>query len=472
MKLSQPQYDFLASPADWVVYGGAAGSGKTHALTLDPLRHCQGPYANPLYRGAIFRRSYPQLASPGGLMDHCKGLYGPLRGDFNHTRSEFAFPCGAKISLLALQYEKDLNNYQGAQFDGVYFDEVTQFPLSFIQFLWGRCRSKSGVRPTLRMSCNPDRDTWLFDFLKWWIDLNTGLPIKERSGVMRHFLMDGSNFEWHEQPIYEGDRCLTTSATFIGATLADNTALEQSDPNYRRRLEQLDPAERERFLNGNWLVSSQKDTEWPRELFIDVTIDEHQWPTQMHNESVRMFAVDPSKGKDPKRGDYSAIVCVQQYGELKYVDADLERRSPGQIVEDLFLFCEQPHHRIRSGDLIGIESLQFQELFREMIFRYAADHQDYALSQYLLSNNTIIPIVDTLKKTMRIRRLDPHIKRREFRFLNNPGTALLLSQLRQFNGLQQQGMHDDGPDAMDACLQLPIQLRRYFEDLNKGKYDR
>ena len=349
---------------------------------------------------------------------------------------------------------------------------MTQFPLSFVQFLWGRCRSKSGVRPTLRMSCNPDRDTWLFDFLKWWIDLNTGLPIKERSGVIRHFLMDGSNFEWHDQPIYEGERCLTTSATFIGATLADNTALEQSDPNYRRRLEQLDPAERERFLNGNWLVSSQKDTEWPRELFIDVTIDEHQWPTQMHNESVRMFAVDPSKGKDPKRGDYSAIVCVQQYGELKYVDADLERRSPGQIVEDLFLFCEQPHHRIRSGDLIGIESLQFQELFREMIFRYAADHQEYALSQYLLSNNTIIPIVDTLKKTMRIRRLDPHIKRREFRFLNNPGTALLLSQLRQFNGLKQQGMHDDGPDALDACLQLPIQLRRYFEDLNKGKYDR
>ena len=101
------------------------------------------------------------------------------------------------------------------------------------------------------MSCNPDRDTWLFDFLQWWINPNTGLPIKERSGVMRHFLMDGSNFEWHDQPIYEGDRCLTTSATFIGATLADNTALEQSDPNYRRRLEQLDPAERERFLNGN-----------------------------------------------------------------------------------------------------------------------------------------------------------------------------------------------------------------------------
>jgi hypothetical protein len=73
---------------------------------------------------------------------------------------------------------------------------------------------------------------------------------------------------------------------------------------------------------------------------------------------------------------------------------------------------------------------------------------------------------------MRIRRLDPHIKRREFRFLSNPGTALLLSQLRQFNGLQQQGMHDDGPDALDACLQLPIQLRRYFDDLNKGKYDR
>lgn len=472
MELSQPQYDFLQSPADWVVYGGAAGSGKTHALTLDPLRHCQGPYESPLYRGAVFRRSYPQLTSSGGLLDHCKEMYGPFGGDFNHTRSEFVFPCGAKLALRALQHEKDLNNYQGAQFDGVYLDEVTQFPLSMVQFLWGRCRSKSGIRPTLRMSCNPDRDTWLFDWIKWWIDMSTGLPIRERSGVVRHFLMNGATFEWHDQPIYDGDRCLTTSGTFIAATLSDNKALEQSDPNYRRRLEQLDQGERERFLDGNWLVSSQKETEWPRELFVDVTIGEDDWPFQEHDESVRMFAVDSSKGKDLRRGDYSAIVCVQQYGDIKYVDANLERRPPHRIVEDLFTFCENPLHRIRSGDLIGIESLQFQELMRDLIFRYAADHPEYALSEYLLSNNTVIPIVDQLKKQMRIRRLDPFLKHRQFRFLNNPGTMLLLSQLRQFDGIAKEGKHDDGPDALDAALQLPVQLARFYRDLNDGKYDR
>jgi hypothetical protein len=34
-----PQTEFLRSPADICVYGGAAGGGKTVGLILEPLRH-------------------------------------------------------------------------------------------------------------------------------------------------------------------------------------------------------------------------------------------------------------------------------------------------------------------------------------------------------------------------------------------------------------------------------------------------
>lgn len=468
--LSQPQYDFLSSPAKWCCYGGAAGSGKTHALSLDMLRHCQGPHACPDFRGAIFRRKFPQITTEGGLLDHTKAMYGPLGATYNHTAAEFRFPSGAKIGLRTIQYEKDLDNFQGAQFDAVAFDESTQFPLNFVQYIWGRSRSKSGIKTTVRMSCNPDNDSWLYRFLFWWISPTTGLPIRERSGVIRHFILRDNKFEWFDEPRYNdnGDE-ETTSATFIGATLSDNKALEQSDPSYRSNLESLPPAEKERFLDGNWLSGSSGDTEWPRDLFLDVFVPDEHFPIPENQNCVRMFTIDPSKGRAPKKGDYSAIVCLAQTKDLAYVDADLKRRPPGQIIEDLFLFCEDPLHRIRSGDLIGIETLQFQELFRDMIYLYAKDHPEYALSIYLKSGSPIIQVEDTLNKMMRIRRLDRPIRNRQFRYRNNPGTTLLLQQLKTFTGIPEKGKHDDGPDALDMANQLPRHREEMYRRMREGK---
>jgi hypothetical protein len=322
----------------------------------------------------------------------------------------------------------------------------------------------------LRATMNPDADSWVYKFLYDWINPVTGYPIPELSGVIRHFKVDNGLFVWFEEPQYdENGHKTTTSATFIPATLDDNQALMASDPSYRQRLMQLTDQERERYLFGNWLSSSVTGTEWPRDCFIDVYVTEDDFPIPENRNCVRMFTVDASKGKNPKKGDYSAIVCLNQTKDLKYVDADLARRPPGQIVADLFTFCENPIHRIRSGDMIGIESLQFQELFRDMIYLYAGQNTEYALSKYLLSGNPIIPIEDSLNKMMRIRRLDSPIRKREFRFLQNPGTTLLLQQLKNFDGNVAVGKHDDGPDALDMAQQLPRHLETYYENLRKGK---
>src|SRR6478609_7345767 len=52
-----PQEDFLATPADIAIYGGAAGGGKTWALLIEAIRHVQ----NSMYGGVIFPRVYPQI---------------------------------------------------------------------------------------------------------------------------------------------------------------------------------------------------------------------------------------------------------------------------------------------------------------------------------------------------------------------------------------------------------------------------
>lgn len=477
MKLSDPQYRFLTSEAEWLCFGSGAGCGKTHILTLDFLRHTQGPHSNPDFRGLIVRRTFPQLSQPGALLDHCKSMYSPYGATYNHTRAEFTFPCGAKIALGTCQFQKNLDDYQGSQIDYLAVDEATQWPLQFVQYLWGRCRSKSGVKPRLRLSCNPDSMSWLYRFLYWWIDPETGFPIPERSGVIRYFRYVEPEFIWYDSPQYETnettgeEECVTTSATFIGATLKDNEHLQKSDPGYRQRLEQMSEQDRQRFLEGSWLGSSQTGSEWHRDLFVNVYIPLEKFPVPKHaNDVVRMFCVDPSKGKSVKKGDYSALVCMAQTSELAYVDADLKRRSPSEIIEDLFLFCEQDHHRIRSGDLIGIESTQFQSIFRDLIMNYAANHLDYALSKYLMSGGIIIPVEDMLKKEMRIRRgLDKRLTQREFRFLENPGTTLLLQQIKQFDGIPGVGKHDDGPDALAMCTQLPRYEQEYWENLRKEK---
>ena len=481
IKLSAPQYEFLSSPAEWVAYGGAAGGGKTFSILLDPLRHCQGEYAQPFFRGVILRKTFPQIMKSGGLYDESSKIYSYLNANFNHTRSEWTFPCGAKINLDVIQADRDLDNFQGAQLSYVAFDEATQFPLKHVLYLWGRVRSKAGIPGCLRLTANPDNDSWLYKLIHWWIDPTTGFPIKERSGKIRHFtVVDGDNFVWFDEPQYEvnpdtGEQQKTTvSFTFIPATLDDNKALTTADPSYRARLMQLSDNERERYLSGCWLAAATTDTEWPRDWFIDLFVDDSEYPPPYseaigNRQCVRMFAIDPSKGRNPRKGDYSAIVCSAVTSDLTYVDSDIRRRPPSQIVEDLFAFCEHPLHRIGPGDLIGIESLQFQSLFRDMILNYAKDHPQMALAIYLAAGNILIPVEDPLPKPLRIRRLDPRLRARKFRFLRNPSNSILLMQLKQFNGRNEQGQHDDGPDALDMTLQLPIQLENYYKRLAEGK---
>lgn len=175
--------------------------------------------------------------------------------------------------------------------------------------------------------------------------------------------------------------------------------------------------------------------EWPEEYFED-HIWFQQWPSEL---TVKTIALDPSKGRDSRRGDYSAFVMlgVDRSGVI-YVEADLARRPTPQIVADGAAWCE----RFRPL-AFGVEANQFQELLAGEL---AAEFRRQGIG-YLVP----AAIHNQINKQVRIRRLGPYLSQRRLRFLAaSTSTRLLVDQLRDFPA----GAHDDGPDALEMALRL------------------
>ena len=179
--------------------------------------------------------------------------------------------------------------------------------------------------------------------------------------------------------------------------------------------------------------------EWPEDYFDDpLWFDE--WPGNLQ---VRVITLDPSKGRDARRGDYSAYVTlgVGQDGVL-YVEADLARRATPQIVADGVELVRQFR-----PDAFGVEANQFQELLGE---HFVAEFQKQKLTQvrpWLIDNQ--------VNKRVRIRRLGPLLAGKRMRFkASSPGTKQLVEQLKEFPI----GDHDDGPDALEMAVRLAADM--------------
>ena len=133
--------------------------------------------------------------------------------------------------------------------------------------------------------------------------------------------------------------------------------------------------------------------EWPEEYFGEhIWFD--AWPSEL---AIRAIALDPSKGRDARRGDYSAYVLlgIDRDGVI-YVEADLARRPTPQMVADGVALCR----RFRP-DAFGVEANQFQEL---LCGEFAAEFARQGMTY-------IVPaaIHNHVNKLVRIRRLGPYL---------------------------------------------------------------
>jgi len=329
-----PQEAFLSSPADVVIYGGAAGGGKTYGMLLDALHytHVQG------FGAVFFRKNHNQIFSEGGLWDTSLDLYTGLPNAvpvLGRCQWKFMNPKGrtcSKVSFKHIERDLDLGKWQGSQICALYFDELTHFSEKTFFYMFSRNRSLCGVKPYTRASCNPDPDSWVAKFIEWWIDPKTGYAIPERSGVIRWFIRIEEVIHWADtrEELWERfnlttktERDKPKSVTFIAASVYDNKLLLEKDPGYLANLEAMALVERERLLHGNWKIKAAaglffKRTQLGKRLDA-VPTDVVRW--------VRCW--DLAASEKTQKGDpaYTAGVLMGKRSNGRYIIADVVNRQ-------------------------------------------------------------------------------------------------------------------------------------------------
>ena len=233
-----PQTDFLAASETDVLYGGAAGGGKSYAMLVDPLRFAH----RAAHRALILRRSMPELRE---LIDKSRELYPKAFPGCKYKEVEklWNFTSGAKVEFGFLERDADVYRYQGQAYSWIGFDEITHLPTEFSwNYLASRLRTTdSNITPYMRCTANP-------------------------GGIGAHWVKKRYVTPYAPNESFRGDDGLTRK--FIPARLSDNPYLSY-DGRYEQMLNALPPTQRKQLLEGDWDVAEGAAfTEFDRNLHI------------------------------------------------------------------------------------------------------------------------------------------------------------------------------------------------------------
>lgn len=315
----------LAAQADELLYGGAAGGGKSYWLVQhvvdEVVRH-------PGNRGVIFRRVYPSLNRT--IVPRVRAALRGL-GRYNETLHEAQFANGSVLELATLQREHDVDNFQGPEYGVVAFEELTEFLESQYLHLLGRLRAPvDGVRPHAVATTNPGGvgHAWVKRrFVRPDpVDLPEGGSPPAPFEVWRPRATPENSTGGHP-PL---SRC------FVPATLDDNPALTERDPGYRARLRaNTSRAKRRALEHGDWdAIDAVEGALW-----------EQQWldawrVAEAPASRLRVVAVDPSDGKQGADAYGVDVASLGEDGRV-YVEGSYSWRKPvGELVDSTVRLLE------------------------------------------------------------------------------------------------------------------------------------
>tara|TARA_R110002020_G_scaffold384540_3_gene595533 strand:- start:507 stop:2072 length:1566 start_codon:yes stop_codon:yes gene_type:complete len=238
-----PQYSFLASPEKEVLYGGAAGGGKSFAMLMDLLRFA----GNNNHRALLLRRTLAELTE---LIDKSKQVYPRAfpGAKFKESTKTWIFPSGATALFSYVDQDDDVYRYQGMAFSWIGIDELGHYPTPFVwNYLRSRLRTTDpSIETYMRATANPGGvgGWWI---KKMFIDPSPpDEPFFATDTDTGKTLVFGQNHKKAGEPLFR--------RKFIPARLTDNPYLMQ-DGEYETMLLSLPEVQRRRLLEGDWNVS-------------------------------------------------------------------------------------------------------------------------------------------------------------------------------------------------------------------------
>jgi hypothetical protein len=237
------QAGLLLGHIEELLFGGAAGGGKSAWLMMAALQYADMPG----YNAVLFRRTYVQLSGADGLIELSHEWLDDSDARWHPGDAKWTFPAGGTLWFRHMGDAQAHTNYQGLAFDFVGFDELTQFSESqytYVAFSRGRRRAGSQIPTRIRATSNPGGIGH-----EW---------VRGRFGI---YLPDGDTDERRlcERPAWVRAQNGGKGRAFLPSRVIDNPSLDRED--YIRRMGNLDSTTRQQLLEGDW------DARLPGELF-------------------------------------------------------------------------------------------------------------------------------------------------------------------------------------------------------------
>ena len=257
---TEKQRLFHTSTAYEVLYGGAAGGGKSKAIVMeafvDALTHA-GVHAY------LFRRSYPELKETlikEALASIPKQLY-----TYSAAEHDLRLINGSVLHFRFCATLADAYRYQGAEMHRLYIDELTHFSKEIYDYLCTRLRAPKsmGITPYVRCTSNPG-----------------GVG---HGWVKQKFIEGRQPLKIYEKKLFSPvlNRTQLRTAQYIPATATDNPYLGDG---YVFELENKPAALRKALLYGDWDV-------FEGQVFGEFTDDSAHYIDRLYTHVIEPFDI-------------------------------------------------------------------------------------------------------------------------------------------------------------------------------------
>lgn len=284
---------FLSDPRPEVLYGGAAGGGKSWSLLAAALMYVHVPG----YSAILLRRTIPDLQQPGGLIPMSHEWLSGTDAKWSAVKKIWTFPSGATLTFGHLEQEDDMYRYQGGEYTFIGWDELTQIAEAPYLYLFSRLRQTQAMA-------------------------DAGVPLRVRASANP----GGRHHEWVKKRFMED---VDSDRYFIPSTFKENPHLNRED--YAKKLANLDPVTRARLEAGDWDITLTGNMFNPSDIRIR---------PGRHPETARRCRVwDLATGGEKSDWSVGTLMSVHE-GQIRIEHVWREKADPGRM-EKAMAACAQ-----------------------------------------------------------------------------------------------------------------------------------